>query len=65
MDYEVPAALAGVELVDLAPAAQAALDEALLEVEAGRTELYGSIEDFDAALRAAVIGDLAEHPLTA
>jgi hypothetical protein len=62
MDYEVPAALVGVELIDLTPAAQAALDEALAEADAGHTELYSSVEDFDAALRAAVVGDLTEHP---
>ncbi len=65
MDYEVPAALVGVEFVDLSPAAQAALDEALAEADAGHTELYGSIEGFDAALRAAVVGDLVEYPRTA
>ena len=57
--------LAGVQFVDLSPAAQAALDEALAEADAGHTELYGSIEHFDAALRTAVVGDLVEYPLTA
>lgn len=61
MDYEVPAALVGVELIDLSPAAQAALDEALADVDAGRTEVYDSIEAFDAALRAAVVGDLDDY----
>jgi hypothetical protein len=65
MEYQVPVALAGVELVDLSPAAQAALDEALADVDAGHTEVHGSIEEFDAALRAAVVGDLDGCPLTA
>jgi hypothetical protein len=65
MNYEVPVALVGVELVDLSPASRAALDEALAEANAGHTELYGSIEDFDADLRAAVVGDLVEYPRTA
>jgi hypothetical protein len=62
MHYEVPAALTDVEFVDLAPADQAALDKALAEVDAGHTELYGSVEEFDAALREAVVLDLTGRP---
>ncbi|WP_239335625.1 MULTISPECIES: hypothetical protein [unclassified Frankia] len=65
MDYEVPVALVGVESVDLSSVAQTALDEALAEADAGHTELFESIEDFDADLRAAVVGDLIEYPRTA
>ncbi|WP_322770489.1 hypothetical protein [Frankia sp. Cr1] len=65
MNYEVPAALVGVEFVDLSPASQVALDDALAEADAGYTELYDSVEDFDADLRAAVVGDLIEYPRTA
>ncbi|WP_250290272.1 hypothetical protein [Frankia sp. CiP1_Cm_nod1] len=65
MDHEPPAVLADVEFVDLSPTAQAALDEALAEADAGHTELYDSVEEFDASLRAAVVGDLVEYPRTA
>jgi hypothetical protein len=36
----------------------------LTEADSGDTELYDSVEEFDAALRAAVVGDLPRHPLT-